>query len=370
MRTPILSLAGASLLLFAGCKTPEPTHFDLGVAAEKRGDRVAALTEFEEAVRLEPVHKHAWRHIGYLKADKQGGKDHTKAVRDALLLFLMLETYEIGNVAGDPEYGIPETPVEPHLARRMVRACNAVIRKIEDIEAEAEVCFREFSLIPADADLRQIAIDAQLAALEANMGVSPKAHLRMGDICRISGDDAGAKTHYETSLQQSKDLKRQNLRAQAGLALVGGDLDEGWLAVRQVNDRALYADFIEACIGRNELDRAVMAAREARRNYADARIWRLLAEAHLLKDETASAAEVISTLEKWPGRDKSAAHFLRLCWAALAGSKTADTAKRLEGAAPVEDFDPSRLAAHVEGSKADGAAKAAVKKAAEALTAK
>ncbi|MEK7466705.1 MAG: hypothetical protein AAB074_04750 [Planctomycetota bacterium] len=371
MRTPILSLAGASLLVvFAGCKTPVPTHYDLGIAAENRGDRVLALQEFEESVRLEPVHKHAWRHIGYIKADKQGGKDYTKEVRDAIMTFLMLETYEMGNCAGDKEYGIPETPVEPHLARRMVRACNAVIHKIEQIEAEADVCFREFVMDPSDAELKAMALDAQGAALEANMGVSPKAHYMMGEIHRRSGDDGGAKGHYETALQQSKDLKRVNLKAQAGAAIVGGDLDEGWLAVRELNKRELYADFVEACIQRNELDRAVMAAKEGRKHYADARLWRLLAEAHLLKDETANAGEVIATLEKWPGKDKDASNFLRLCWAALSGAKTAEFAKKLEGASASGSFDPSRLAAKVDGSKADGAAKSAVKKAADKMTAK
>lgn len=370
MRTPILSLAGASLLFFAGCSTPVPTHFDLGIAAEKRGDKVTALAEFEKSVSLEPVHKHAWRHIGYLKSETQGGKDYTKSVRDAILLFLMLETYEIGNVAGDRELGIPESPVEPHLARRMVRACNAVIRKIDQIEEEADVCYREFVLDPSDAELKQMALDAQAAALDANKGVSPKAHWMMGEICRRSGDDSGAKAHYETALQQSKDLKRTNLKAQAGLALVGGDLDEGWLAVSQLKNRDLYGDFIETCLRRNEIDRAIMAARSARKNHADVRIWRLLAEAHLLKDETANASEVISTLEKWPGKDKDAANFLRLCWAALSGAKTADAAKLLEDASATGNFDPTRLAAHIEGSKADGAAKAAVKKAADKMTAK
>lgn len=370
MRTPILSLAGASLLFFAGCKTPVPTHFDLGIAAEKRGDKATALSEFETSVSLEPVHKHAWRHIGYLKSEKQGGKDYTKEVRDAILLFLMLETYEVGNVAGDPELGIPESPVEPHLARRMVRACNAVIRKIDEIEEEADVCYREFILDTSDADLKQMALDAQGAALEANMGVSPKAHWMMGEILRRSGDAAGAKGHYEIALQQSKDLKRTNLKAQVGLALVGGNLDEGWLAVSQLKNRDLYVEFIEACLERNELDRAVMAATAARKNHADARVWRLLAEAHLLKDDTANAASVISTLEKWPGKDKDAANFLRLCWAALTGGKTAEVAKKLDDASATGSFDPSRLAAHVEGSKADGAAKAAVKKAADKMTAK
>ncbi|KAF0247166.1 MAG: hypothetical protein FD180_105 [Planctomycetota bacterium] len=371
MRTPILSIAGASILvIIAGCKTPVPTHFDLGVAAENSGDRVEALRQFEESVRLEPVHKHAWRHIGYIKADKQGGKDYTKEVRDAILTFLMLETYEIGNVAGDKAYGIPETPVEPHLARRMVRACNAVIHKIEQIEADADVCYREFVIDPSDGELKQMALDSQGAALDANMGVSPKAHYMMGEILRRSGDDGGAKGHYETALQQSKDLKRANLKAQAGAAITGGDLDEGWLAVRELNKRELYGDFIEACIKRNELDRAVMAGSEARGHYADARIWRLLAEAHLLKDETANASKLISTLEKWPGKDMDAANFLRLCWAALSGAKTAEFAKKLESASATGNFDPSRLAAKVDGSKADGAAKSAVKKAADKMTAK
>jgi hypothetical protein len=370
MRTPILSFAGASLLILAGCKTPEPTHFDLGMRAEKAGDRVLALQEFEESVRLEPVHKHAWRHIGYLKADKQGGKEYTKEVRDAILTFLMLETYEIGNCAGDEDYGIPESPVEPHLARRMVRACNAVIHKIEQIEAEADVCYREFVVDPSDGELKQMALDAQGAALEANMGVSPKAHYMMGEILRRCGDDAGAKGHYETAVQQSKDLKKTNVKSQAALALVGGDLDAGWLAVRELNKRDLYVDFVNTCIQRNELDRAVMAAQEGRKHYADARLWRLLAEAHLLKDETSNAGEAIAVLEKWKGKDQDATSFLRLCWAALSGAKTAEFAKKLESASATGSFDPSRLAAKVDGSKADGAAKSAVKKAADKLTAK
>src|SRR5947207_542844 len=144
MRTPILTVAGASLLILAGCRTyHEPTHFEIAEAAEARGDKATALTEYEESVRLEPVHKHAWRHIGYLKAEKQGGKDYEIEVRSALMTFLMLETYEIGDVAGDKEMKLPETPAEPHMARTMVRALSAVINQIDLIEADGLVCYHQ-----------------------------------------------------------------------------------------------------------------------------------------------------------------------------------------------------------------------------------
>jgi hypothetical protein len=84
-----------------------------------------------------------------------------------------------------------------------------------------------------------------------------------------------------------------------------------------------------------------LAAKEARKRFADARIWRLLAEAHLLKNETSNAGEVIATLEKWPGKDKDASNYLRLCWAALSGAKTAEFAKKLESASASGTFDPS-----------------------------
>lgn len=370
MRTPILTVAGATLLIFAGCRTyHEPSHFELAEAAEKRGDKVTALHEYEESVRLEPEHKHAWRHIGYLKAETQGGKDYEIEVRNALMTFLMLETYEIGDVAGDEEMGLPETPAEPHMARTMVRALTAVINQIELIEGDALVVYHQFLVDPNDAELKALALEAEQAALDANMGTSPRARWYMGEILRRSGDAAGARSHYEAAMSQSKGMNRANIRAQASLSLVGGDLDEGWQAVQQLNRKELYVDFIEAALERNELERAVAAANVARRRYADPRIWRQLAEAQLLLDQPAGAGETIAVLEKWPGRDKDIAIFLRMVWAAESGQKTGDLAKKMTGNA-VGQFNPARLAAHVEGSKADGTAKSDVKKAADKFMAK
>ncbi|MCE9582878.1 MAG: hypothetical protein K8T20_10320 [Planctomycetes bacterium] len=370
MRTSILSIAGASLLVFAGCKTHEPSHFELGEAAEMRGDKVEALSQFQEAVRLEPAHKHAWRHIGYLKADKQGCKEYEKEVCDALLTFLLMETYEIGDVAGDREFGIPETPVEPHLARTMVRGLNKLIHQIEAIEGDSDICYREFLGDPSNGDLKQIALDSQQTVLDSNLGISPRAHYYMGEILRRSGDTAGAKSHYDTALAQSKELGRTNLRATASLSLVGGDLDEGWLAVSELDRRELYVEYIESCLQRNDLDRALKAALMARKHYADVTIWRQVAETNLLLDQTAGAADAIYVLEKWPCDDKEVAVFLRLCWAAESGTKIDGFAKKMDGMASSGTFDPTRLAAHVEASKADAAAKSAVRKAADKMAPK
>lgn len=370
MRTPLLSLAGAAVLALAGCRTPhEPTHFELAEKAMAAGDTTTALQEYEEAVRLEPQHKYAWLNIGYLKAEKQGGKDYTKMVRDALMTFLMLETYEIGNVECDHEWGIC-TPEEPHLARRMVRGLNTVVRCIDNIEDQALICFELWREAPEDAELKAFALESQQAALDANMGMSPRAHFYLGEIARLSGEEAAANGHYQQALDQAKSMNRNYRRAQVGLALTGGNMDEGWLAIKEENNPEFYVAYAEKALSAGDVDRAIAALTEARRQHVRLDIYRKLAEAYLLADQTENAKNIIGALEKWPRQNKEVELFLRICAAALSGEKTDAWSKKLDGVTPGGSvFDPARLAAKVEGSaKADDAGKKAVKKGAAKLT--
>ena len=371
MRTPIVTLlAGAAVILAAGCRTPhEPTHFELAEKAKAQGDKTQALVEYQEAARLEPRHKYAWLNIGYLKAEKPGCKEYTRETRDALRTFLMLESYEIGDVAGDRAAGIPESPVEPHLARRVARGLHEVIIAIEGVEEQADVIYGEFLLEPGDPELKALAIEGQQAVLDANLGISPRAHYYLGEIARRSGDEAGAKAHYEQSAAQAKQLNRTYRNAQIGLALTGGDLEEGWLAIRMENRKDLYLDYAEAAIRRGQLDRAAFALEETRRHFVDVTVFRKLAEIHLLRDDLGSANAIIGVLERWPRRSKEVEIYLRLCAAALGGQKTGEWSSLMDKTTPGElVFDPARLAQHVGESKADGVAKAAVKKAAERIS--
>lgn len=367
MRKVLASVAGAAVLFAAGCRTPkEPTHFELAQKAEQAGDKTTALKEYEEAVRLTPDHKYAWLHIGYLKSEKQGGKEYTRQVRDALRTFLLLETFETGNVAGDPEMEIPNSPEEPHLARRMVRHLSAVVRTIDQIEDMAWVIESIWRETPDDAELKGLAIEGWQAALDANVGESPKCHWHLGEVKRLSGDEAGARGHFEQAQAQAMAMGYSFRKAQVGLALTGGDLDAGWVAVQEENSGDLYVAYAEASLKKGDVDRAVAALIEGRRHHVDIRIWRLLAESQLLAGQTSNASSTIATLEMWPRRDKAVEAYLRLVWAALAKEKTEAHEKKFNETAKAGwgSFDPARLAAHVAGSDASGDAKAAVKRAA------
>jgi tetratricopeptide (TPR) repeat protein len=374
MRILPFALGGAAVILCAaGCRTPhEPTHFELAENARASGDKVTALREYEECLRLEPRHKYAWLNVGYIKNEKIGGKEYTKTVRDALNTFLALETYETGNVAGDVAYGIPESPTEPHMARRVRNAVVAVIRALDQIEFLAEETFAAWRMAPEDAELKSLTTEAWQAALDANLGQSPKCHYYLGEIARLSGEDAGAKGHFETALAQAKEMGYNYRRAQARHALVGGDLDEGWLAIREENNLDLYLAYAEAAVKAGQLDRALMGLKEARTHYVDIRIWRALAEAHLLAGNVESANSAIRTLERWNNDNPEATVFIRMCSAALAGQKVDQWSKEFAKHEPgAMVFNPARLAAHVDGSAtATGDAKKAVRKAADAMVAK
>jgi len=370
MRSIILTtVAGAALALLAGCRAVhEPSQYELGEKALARGDKVAAKGYFEEALRLEPVHKHAWRQIAYLKAEQQGCKEHTKETRDAFLTFLMLETYQIGNVEGDVEAGIPEGPREPHLARNMAKSWSRVLNLLTAIEGDADICYEEFASTPGDTELKALAVESQEAVLAANLGVSPRAHYYLGEIARISGDEAAARGHFEQAKAQAASLGRTDARATIGLALTGGDLDAAWNEVRAVNDRELYLSYAEAAVKKGEPGRAAAILEDARRRYADIRIWRMLAEVHLLQNQVASARDVIATLERWPRQDRQVETFLAMCAAALDDGKVDGYVKALaEQDAVSTEFSPARLAAHVDGSGASAGAKGAVRAAAGKL---